>query len=328
VLAHAENGLNMAAACVLGFLWYWRSGRGWRAALGRAAPSGVALAIGLAMATGGGMILNFAFGQPVHMAPFAAGRMLADGVAQPYLRQACPTASLATCDLAGSPPAEIEYYLWIYPLEGPPPAHIADPASYTLAQFDRLQLRHVTDAEAEHRARFVAEQRRLVLSAIGTDPAGFAQQALAAAVVQVLNFGVGRDLDSAAMVVHAGHSLLRDQMDAILPGGVECARPDSPACGRFDLAWVTPVQYVAVLLSLIVLGVRAARRDAGPTGARLEFVGLILSLVVVNAVLCGVISGPYARHQARVEWLIPLAALFVIVQWTQRGALARANNPA
>ena len=35
-LAHAENGLNVAAAALLGGLWYWRAGIGWKAALGRA----------------------------------------------------------------------------------------------------------------------------------------------------------------------------------------------------------------------------------------------------------------------------------------------------
>ena len=326
VLAHAENGLNVAAALVLGFLWSWRSGMGWRAALGRGAPVGVALALGLGLTTGGGMILNAVFGQPVHMAPFAGSRMLADGVAQPYLRRACPASQLAVCDLADSPPVEVEYYLWIYPLEGPPPARIADPAAYTLAQFERLQRRHVTDTEAEHRQRFVAEQSRLALGGLRTSPVAFVQQAFAATIVQVLNFGIGRDHDSAGMIIHAGPSLLRDQMDAILRGGVECTRPGSPTCGRYDLGWVTPLQYAIVLASVAFLGLWGLRHPAAPRGELAGFLGLILALVLVNAVLCGVISGPYDRYQARVEWLIPLSALFVLVQWSERFALARAQG--
>jgi len=323
VLAHAENELNVAAALVIGLLWYWRSGIGWRAALGRGAPVAAALAIGLAMTAGGGMVLNTAFGQPVHMAPFAASRLLADGVAQPYLRQTCPASRLAACDLAAGPPVEVEYYLWIYPLEGPPSGRIAEPAAYTLAQFDRLQLRHVTAAEAEQRQRFVAEQSRLVLGGLSTSPVAFVQQAFAATIVQVLNFGIGRDHDSAGMIIRAGHSLLRDQMDALLPGGVECARPGSPTCGRYDLGWVTPLQYAIVLASVVVLGLWGFRRAAAPRDDLAGFLGLILGLVLVNAVLCGVISGPYDRYQARVEWLIPLSALFVLVQWSGRFVLAR-----
>ena len=52
-----------------------------------------------------------------------------------------PRLRLAACDLAASPPAHIEYYLWIYPLEAPPPARPADPVKYSLAQFDRLEAR-------------------------------------------------------------------------------------------------------------------------------------------------------------------------------------------
>ena len=43
VLAHAENGLNVAAALGLGLLWSWRSSIGWRATLDRCAPVGVQL---------------------------------------------------------------------------------------------------------------------------------------------------------------------------------------------------------------------------------------------------------------------------------------------
>jgi hypothetical protein len=326
VLAHAENGLNVAAAFVLGFLWYWRSGAAWRAALARAGPTVIALAIGLAMAGGGGWILNMAFGRPVHMAPFAASRMLADGDAQSYLRQACPGARLAACDLANSPPAEIEHYLWVYPLEGLPPARIADPAKYTLAQFDRLQRRHVTDAEAEHRDRFVSEQRQLVLGSLRTDGLQFARQALTNGAVAFLNFGVSRDFDSARLVTRGGQTQLREQMDSILPGGVECVRPDSEACGRYDLGWIAPLQYVAVLLSFVFLGVCGFHRTAAPTSELFDFLSLTLGLVLVNAFLCGAISGPYGRYQARVEWLIPLGALFLVVQWVERAALARSGQ--
>ncbi len=328
VLAHAENGLNMAAAVILGFLWVWRSGVGWRAALGPAAPTAAALAIGLAAAAGGGLILDMAFGQPVHMAPFAASRMLADGSAQRYLRQACASAPLAACDLANAPPVEIEYYLWIYPLEGPPPAQIADPAKYTLAQFERLQRRHVTDAEAEHRERFVAEQGQVVWGGLRTDGLQFGRQAFDSGVVGLLNFGVNRDFDSAGFIIHGGHTLLRDQLDLVLGGGAECVRQDPQICGRYDLGRMAPLQYVAVLAAFVLLGVCGFSRTWAPTGELVDFLALTLGLVLVNAILCGVISGPYGRYQARVEWLIPLGALFLIVQWAERAALRRARAVA
>ena len=328
VLVHAENGLNVAAAALIGWIWYWRAGVDWRAAIGRAAPIAIALAIGLVMAAGGRMILGAAFGRPVHMAPFAAGRVLADGGAQRYLRQTCPHVRLEACDLANRQPVYIEYYLWVYPLEGLPPAHIPDRAKYTLAQFDRLQLRHVTDAEADHRERFVAEQTRLVLGALQTDGLHQVREALINGSVAFINFGVDRNFDSLPMIIRGGRTLLREQTASILPGGVECARPEGQACGYYDLAWVAPLEYAAALVSFVFLGVCSLHSAAAPTRELAHFLVLTLGLVLANAVLCGAISGPYSRYQARVEWLIPLGALLLVAQWAERAALARSCEGA
>ena len=40
-----------------------------------------------------------------------------------------------------------------------------------------------------------------------------------------------------------------------------------------------------------------------------EFAGLVLVGVVLNAAVCGMLSGPEDRYQARVVWLVPLLAL-------------------
>jgi len=74
------------------------------------------------------------------------------------------------------------------------------------------------------------------------------------------------------------------------------------------------VQRLAVMMALLVLGVKALRKDASADPDLSRFVVLVLVMVIVNAVLCGVISGPYARYQARVVWLIPFLALATAVR--------------
>jgi hypothetical protein len=328
VLVHAENGLNVAAAVLIGWIWYWRSGADWRAAIGRTAPIAIALVIGLVMATGGQMILAAAFGRPVHMAPFAASRVLADGGAQRYLRETCSRFRMAACDLANRPPVDIEYYLWVYPLEDSAPTHTSDRARYTLAQFDRLERRHVTDAQADQREQFVAEQTRLVLGALQTDGVQQAREAFINGAVAFINFGVDRSFDSVAVIVRGGRTLMRDQTLSILPGGVGCVRPKGQACGYYDLAWVAPLEYAAVLMAFGFLGVCSFYRTLAPTRDLADFLLLTLGLVLANAFLCGAISGPYSRYQARVEWLIPMGALLLIAQWVQRAALARSCEDA
>jgi hypothetical protein len=316
VLAHAENGLNMAAAVLVAGVWHGRAGAGWRGALARTAPIAIALATGLALAAGGGAMLDRAFGRPLYMAPFAGARLLADGGAQPFLRRACPRARLAACDLAAAPPVNIEYYLWVYPLEGPPPAHLDDPAAYTLAQFERLQRRHVSDAEADHRERFVAEQARLALGVLQTDGLGQMRESFVNGTVALINFGVGRDFDSVRLIRRGGRTLMRDETDALLPGRVECVGPAGGACGRFELGALAPLQYGAMLASLGLVAVSGLRRPAGARDALAALTAIVLAVVFANAFLCGAISGPYGRYQARVEWLVPLCALLALTRRT------------
>ena len=57
-----------------------------------------------------------------------------------------------------------------------------------------------------------------------------------------------------------------------------------------------------------------ARGAGGPDdlddgGRLLAAAGLIGAAVVANAAICGVLSGPFARYEARLIWLVPMLAL-------------------
>jgi hypothetical protein len=41
---------------------------------------------------------------------------------------------------------------------------------------------------------------------------------------------------------------------------------------------------------------------------------LILLGVVINAVVCGAVSGPHDRYEARVAWLVPFVAIALLLQ--------------
>ena len=43
--------------------------------------------------------------------------------------------------------------------------------------------------------------------------------------------------------------------------------------------------------------------------------------ILVNAAVCGILSGPHDRYSARVAWLLPFAALLIFVR--QRKILAQ-----
>jgi hypothetical protein len=325
VLCHAENALNIAAAIGLGWLLHRRAGSGSRIAAQRVAPVGAALVFGLVTVTMGGLVMGAVFGRPTHMAPFAISRMLANGGVQSYLRQACAHERLTACDLAGAAPGPADYYRWVYPLEGAPPVRLADSTRYTLDQFDRLEGRHVTDAEADRRQRFVEEEGRMVIGALRFDGLAQARSAIADGAIAFINFGVDHTFDTVQTLVREGASRMRGEMAEVLPGGVECL--DATTCGRFDLDRAWPIQYGLVICAFLFVAICGLRRDLRARDELATFILLILGLVLANAFLCGAISGPFNRYQARVIWLIPLCALLLAAQHWQRQRTLRTTTP-
>ena len=56
---------------------------------------------------------------------------------------------------------------------------------------------------------------------------------------------------------------------------------------------------------------------------------LLAAVVLINAVVCGVISGPYSRYQARVAWVVPLVALTALTRLGPHAkSLPRKENAA
>jgi hypothetical protein len=315
-LAHTENNLNLAAAAALCVAFYLRAGPASFAV--RTGPIVASLGVALALSAGGGLLLNGVFGRPVHMAPFAASRVLADGGAQLYLRQTCQRDELAACDLADAQPVYLEYYLGIYPLERPPILPLGGPARL----YDQIQFRSVSDAEAAHRERFVAEQGQLVLGALAFDAPNLLKHAFSDGAATFTNFGVNRDFDSLQGLLRE-HTQRRDQIVAITPNAPKCVQTAGQACGALEVGALAAVQGIVVWASFALLAVGGLLRPAAETGDRLRiFAVSTVCLVLVNALICGGLSGPYDRYQSRVEWLIPLCALLGLFQWARRRATA------
>lgn len=85
----------------------------------------------------------------------------------------------------------------------------------------------------------------------------------------------------------------------------------------FNSGWMLPAlhasTWVTTLLALGVLGWNMRRHGALPAGRGAIVLCLALLLgVVLNAAICGILASPYDRFQARIVWLIPLAALTML----------------
>lgn len=321
-LAHTANGLDLCAALLLGLVVY--SGEGLSKAVARVGPVAVVLGLSLVVTAAGQAVLTAAFGRAPVAAPFLASRVLADGAGQAYLKRVCPDASLASCDLVSVTADYPEYYVGHYPLMPPPPAN-AGPAVY-----DQLQYRVVTDAEADHRERFVAEQPRLVWGALAVDGSRELARRVAAGAAESFAFGLGRDFDSLHALL-AERTERRRETVMITPGAGQCAASGQAlACGELSLGPLGLLQTAVAWLGFAVLAVALLRGRGQPADDRRRFSAVILGLVFANALLCGALVGDYGRYQTRVEWLIPFAALLHVfaLAGRRREASAGATLPS
>ena len=125
-------------------------------------------------------------------------------------------------------------------------------------------------------------------------------------LIQMTRFAVGDTLGATHLDVSARRAVAR------LPAS-ELAAFDDGAQMRGELPglampWLLP-QTGAVVLSLplaIAMLLRALlRRDRAAAG----LIGWLLLAVAVNSLATGALSAPVDRYQARIAWLIPLAAM-------------------
>ncbi|HEX5385652.1 MAG TPA: hypothetical protein VFW66_03010 [Gemmatimonadales bacterium] len=205
---------------------------------------------------------------------FYLARLVGDGTAQRYLAEACPAAGYLLCDDRANLPADSDYFLWSP--TGPWSAHQNDP-------------------------RFLAEAPEIIR---GTLRAHGAQELAAAARNTVHQLGMfGADLD-----LLRSDSLVRPVIVRFGETTAAAYARSRQVTGGLPLRAVGAVQVTVVWLSLaaLLLALPALRRRRDDRV--LLFAGVIAAAVVLNALVFGALSALHDRYEARVIWLVPLAA--------------------
>ncbi|MBC6980722.1 hypothetical protein [Caulobacter sp. 17J80-11] len=288
---HRSNLL--VALAVLGVVFAvlaWR--RGPRRSLRRCAVAASAAAAALAALTAYPALIR-ALPGPAELAdpPFLMARVLADGPGRAYLAHACAhRADYALCDFQHVAMTDSEDILW------------SQEPGYAL----------VETADAATRARLKAEERTFVLATLKSAPLAELGAALRNVGLQLIRFQVAEPLESPAQYVARGQNAIA----TILPGAEACQQ--EPACTPpFHAGFLRWLHSGIVVLGAGFLAVWAVRaRTSAPAGdeARLLYAAaLIVGFLVLNAALCGVLSAPMPRYQARVIWLLPLLAGVVAI---------------
>ena len=251
----------------------------------------IAAAIGaLSLQAGYVGVIRWQTGETLRSPPFLAARVLADGPGRVYLRRSCAQGvDWALCRFRNLPLTDSQDILWS-----------GDPAKGVFGQ-----------TGVAERIRIDREQMRFVLASVAADPVGSAGAALANSWKTLTSVNLEDPLRDPHFYLTDPD--WRDTYIADLVHDLGPCDPDERGCRpRFAIA-PTAVWHGAVCLAALAwLGWLFSRERTrrlmldqrlGPVLA------LLFAAVLLNAAVTGVLSGPFARYQARIAWLPPFAAL-------------------
>jgi len=284
IAAHLAHLPLAAALAALGLVLTFRL----RPALRMAAP--IAAAIGLLLATNlaGHGVLSLS----PHGATFLLARLQADGPAARTLAALCPERGWTLCAGRDRLPMDSDMFLW-------------DPAS-------------PLNRDAAGNARFLAgavlsgEAREIVRETLRREPLPVLRAMVANTLRQAVMAGAGdviaqprADIEAATIV----------RIREFLPARELAAWEASLQAQRVLADRLMPLAPLhAAVLALAAAGAVVAAIRAAWRGD-VRAVALVLCVVggaLANAFVSGALSKPHHRYQARIAWLIPVAA---VIAW-------------
>ena len=264
-----------------------------RAIVGRLGVLTAAIVVAVVANSLYGLSIRLATGEPLRNQPFLTARLLADGPGHDYLRHACATGEKYTlCRFVHKPLADSEDILW---------SDLPATGVFMLSDYAT-------------RVRLETEEGRFVLGTLGYAP-------VAQFAASMHNWGrqlgmVYVDDPVRDPAYYLTDPYWRQTNLPVMLAQIERCGPRHDRCrSRLTVAaskkWHGAVAVLAVAVALAAMLWR--RGTAPPLPRRLvAATAFLLLAVVVNAAVCGILSGPFARYQARIVWLVPLAAMLLV----------------
>ena len=246
------------------------------------------IAAALAASFAGGAVFDYGVtrfvGAPPIRPPFLMARLIADGPGHDYLVETCPGNGFIACRYLERMPATADEFLWSL-----------NPGVGVFALVDPATRRALS-----------GEQYRFVAQVLVHAPAAQLGASLRNALTQAVA------IDTKEFEYSAWD---RRFYEAKLPSAVLKSMRDTAAFnGRMPIAALTALSYLtataALAYLLFVLGSTRGRVLLQDRELRLVLV-VVLAGVGLNALICGAMSTPHDRYQARVAWLLPLVALII-----------------
>ena len=253
-------------------------------------------------------------GDHLRRPPFMMALVISDGPGRTYLRESCAKgAPWVICPFSNLPLQNSDQILWS-----------SQPST---GVFNRMNY--------EDRTLMEKQETEFVVATFFHHPIAQAVASLNDWGQQLTEFNVDDPLRRPmAFLLHKywGKTNLVGLMRGVGPCGQwgELCEPKVTIDGLEDVD--TPIVVISILGLIAALCQRstllgAIRRRSLPWSdpmSRATAVSLfIAAAVVLNAGICGMIAGPFARYQARVIWLIPAETLLLAMAFVSQAAWAR-----
>jgi hypothetical protein len=303
---HATHTLTALATVVPATLLFWWFKAPWgQVARGYAL---VALAMVLAVMSGWAYEGSFAMrtGMTLHHPPFLMARVLADGPGREYMRKVCkgPDDPYVICRAIRAPLTRSDDILW--------------EESPLIGAFNALK-------STELQLRMEAEEGAFVKGAVLNDPIGQFKASMENWADQLSRISVHDPLRDPRQFL-ANEYWKTTRLVEMIPHPEQC-KPIGPGCKPpFDMGltkhWHELVMTLAALFAVWRLSrpdVRADLMDrtapwARPAVPLTVAVVILAAMLVLNAGVCGVISGAFSRYQARIVWIWPASAALIAIR--------------
>lgn len=295
---HTSNVLiALALAAVAAAVGGWLARRPY-GAVRSAAWTLSAAAVSIALFLVYGAVVRARTGERLGSPPFLSARVLVDGPGRGYLKSACAAGRPWTlCAYRDRRLDSLEDVLW-----------------------SRNRRRGVYGlAPPDVRARLSAEDHAFAWAAVLHDPFGQMRASAVNIVETLVDVRLDEPLAGPDFFAEDGF-WAHTALPRLMPGADLCAEAEDYRCApRLDADALYLVHGAALVASLAFLlwrltraDVRAALarpgREATAEGRLVAAALLLTAVVALNAGVCGAISGPYARYQARLAWVLPLVA--------------------
>lgn len=235
--------------------------------------------------------------------PFLSARLTSAGPGTDYLAEACArdADAWALCAERAKLPVPSDDFLW------------SDAPALTVFQA----------ANSERQRRMSREDKRFAAAVLMSDPLAVVGTTVGSAFVQLVSF----DLDN-FNYSQAHQAVLQRKYPEAVASQIAATRA---ANGTMPTGFVLSATIAVTVLSLALLAYWAVRVFGSRyrrASAEMQFVALAVLSVFANAAVCGGLSGPHARYQMRLIWVLPVVALAFAQPNRRARAPAGTSRPA